>query len=297
VESRPLRYFVAVAEELNFARAAERLGIASPPLSRAIRKLEAELGVTLFERTTHSVALTPAGTVLLEQARIALDALQAAGRRAQRAADPEPKLVLAVKADNAAGLLETILVGYAADPASGPVAIRLCGWREHTRLLREGHADAALLYEPFDHTGLDAETVATEPRVVALAAAHPLAQCDRVSLADINLPDLEPGHPGDLDRCLGHVADQYGVRNLPELLTLVEFGDIVTLLPESVAARYPRPGLAYRPVPDAPPATLAIAWPQQSRSMATAALVRAATSLAGRGTPGPQERVLTEPQT
>jgi DNA-binding transcriptional LysR family regulator len=274
-----LRYFVAVAEELNFARAAERLAIASPPLSRAIRKLEAELGVTLFERTTHSVALTPAGTVLLEQARIALDALQAAGRRAQRAADPEPKLVLAVKADNAAGLLDKILAGYAADPASKPVAIRLCGWQEHTRLLREGHADAALLYEPFDHTGLDAETVATELRVVALAAAHPLAQRDRVSLADINLPDLKPGHPGDLDRRLGQLTDRYEVRDLPQLLTLVEFGDIVTLLPESIAARYPRPGLVYRPVPDAPPATLAIAWPQQSRSMATAALVRAASSL------------------
>jgi DNA-binding transcriptional LysR family regulator len=69
VESRPLRYFVAVAEELNFGRAAERLGIASPPLSRAIRKLEAELGVTLLERSTHHVALTSAGAVLLEQAR------------------------------------------------------------------------------------------------------------------------------------------------------------------------------------------------------------------------------------
>jgi len=88
VESRSLRYFVAVAEELSFARAAERLGIASPPLSRAIRKLEAELGVTLLERSTRSVALTPAGTVLLEQARVALDALEAAARRAQRAADP-----------------------------------------------------------------------------------------------------------------------------------------------------------------------------------------------------------------
>jgi DNA-binding transcriptional LysR family regulator len=86
VESRPLRYFVAVAEELNFARAAERLGIASPPLSRAIRKLEAELGVTLLERSTHHVALTTAGAVLLEQARMALDAVDAAGRRAQRAA-------------------------------------------------------------------------------------------------------------------------------------------------------------------------------------------------------------------
>jgi Bacterial regulatory helix-turn-helix protein, lysR family len=88
VESRPLRYFVAVAEELNFTRAAERLGISSPPLSRAIRRLEAELGVTLFERTTHSVGLTPAGTVLLEEARIALDALQAAERRTRRRRAP-----------------------------------------------------------------------------------------------------------------------------------------------------------------------------------------------------------------
>ena len=96
MESRSLRYFVAVAEELNFARAAERLGIASPPLSCAISKLEAELGVTLLERSTRRVVLTPAGTLLLEQARVGLDALEAAGRRAQRAADPDPKLVLAV---------------------------------------------------------------------------------------------------------------------------------------------------------------------------------------------------------
>ena len=127
MESRPLRYFVAVAEELNFARAAERLGIASPPLSRAIRKLESELGITLLERSTHHVALTQAGTVLLDQARMALDALDASGRRAQRAASTEPKLVLAVDADTGAELLDPILSRYAADPAAEPVAIRLCG--------------------------------------------------------------------------------------------------------------------------------------------------------------------------
>ncbi|GAA3143088.1 hypothetical protein GCM10017687_69880 [Streptomyces echinatus] len=112
MESRPLRYFVAVAEELNFTRAAERLGISPPPLSRAIRQLEAEMGVALLERTTHNVALTPAGAVLLTEARIALDALQAAERRAQRAAAPEPKLILAVKADGDAGLLEPVLTCF-----------------------------------------------------------------------------------------------------------------------------------------------------------------------------------------
>ncbi|MBK3647670.1 LysR family transcriptional regulator, partial [Streptomyces sp. MBT33] len=167
MESRPLRYFVAVAEELNFARAAERLGISAPPLSRAIRRLEQDLGIVLFERTTHSVALTPAGEVLLTEARIALDALRAAGRRAQRAAAKDPKLILAIKADGDAGLLDTILSRYAREPAARPVTIRLTGWNGQAELLRSGEADAALIHEPFDRTGLDTETVAVEPRLAA----------------------------------------------------------------------------------------------------------------------------------
>ncbi|MFD3925322.1 LysR family transcriptional regulator [Streptomyces sp. NPDC058614] len=272
MESRPLRYFVAVAEELNFARAAERLGISPPPLSRAIRRLETELGVTLFERTTHSVALTPAGTTLLAEARFALDALQAAGRRAQRAAAPEPKLVLAIKADGDAGLLEGILARYASESAAVPVAVRLCAWHEQPQLLRRGEADVALLHEPFDHTGLDTETLAAEPRVVALAATHPLATRERLALADLGL------RPGDLHRFLEEIRSEG--RDLAQLLTLVGLGGLTPLLPASVAARYPRPGVVYRQVPDCPPAILAIAWPQQSRSTATAALVRAAASVA-----------------
>ncbi|TGB14543.1 LysR family transcriptional regulator [Streptomyces sp. MZ04] len=276
MESRPLSYFVAVAEELNFARAAERLGISPPPLSRAIRRLETDLGVTLFERTTHSVTLTPAGTVLLTEARIALDALRAAGRRAQRAASPEPKLVLAVKADGDAGLLEPILTRHASsDPAAAPVAVRLCAWHEQPRLLRQGEADAALVHEPFDRTGLDSEALVAEPRVVALAATHPLAGKDHVALADLGL------RPGDVHRFIDETRGRG--HDLAQLLTLVGLGDVTPLFPVSVADRYPRPGVVYRPVTDAPPAVLAIAWPQQSRSTDVAALVRAAMSVAEAG--------------
>ncbi|MGW4548959.1 LysR family transcriptional regulator [Streptomyces violaceorubidus] len=271
MESRALRYFVAVAEELNFARAAERLGISPPPLSRAIRRLETELGVTLFERTTHRVTLTPAGDVLLVEARVALDALEAAGRRARRAAEG-PKLVLAVKADGDAGLLEPILARYASEPGSVPVAVRLCGWQEQPRLLRAGEADVALVHAPFDGTGLDTETLAAEARVAALAADHPLAARDRLELADLGLDT------GSVER---HVDEaRRGHDDLAQVLTAVSLGKVVTLLPASVTARYPRPGVAYRPVVDAPPVVLSLAWPGQSRSTATAALVRAATAVA-----------------
>lgn len=243
MESRPLRYFVAVAEELNFARAAERLGISPPPLSRAIRQLETELGVTLFERTTHSVALTPAGTTLLAEARFALDALQAAGRRAQRAAAPEPKLVLAVKADGDAGLLEGILARYASEPTAVPVAVRLCAWHQQPQLLRRGEADAALVHEPFDHTGLDTETLAAEPRVVALAVTHPLATRERLTLADLGL------RPGDLHRFLEEIRSEG--RDLAQLLTLVGLGGL------ALAARLRRrplsaPGRRLSPGPRLP---------------------------------------------
>src|SRR3954451_18708853 len=94
LEVRQLRYFVAVAEELHFGRAAERLGMAQPPLSRAIREMERQLGVRLLERTTRQVALTPAGEVMLRDARTALDAVAAAARRARHAGLSAPALRL-----------------------------------------------------------------------------------------------------------------------------------------------------------------------------------------------------------
>src|SRR4051812_19139137 len=127
LEVRQLRYFVAVAEELHFGRAAERLAMAQPPLSRAIRDLERQLGVRLFERTTRQVSLTPAGEVLLRDARTALDAVNAAGRRAQHAGRVTPALRLALKADYDAGLLPEILSVYQSEAAALPVEVRLGG--------------------------------------------------------------------------------------------------------------------------------------------------------------------------
>jgi DNA-binding transcriptional LysR family regulator len=97
VELREFRYFIAVAEELNFTRAAARLGLAQPPLSAAIGKLERKLGVRLLERTSRRVALTPAGAVLLEQGRIAVEAAGAAMDRTRRAGTQPGRLTVAIK--------------------------------------------------------------------------------------------------------------------------------------------------------------------------------------------------------
>lgn len=269
-----MRYFVAVAEERNFTRAAGRLGIAGPALSRAIRNLETELGVRLFERSTRVVELTEPGTVLLAHARPALEALDAAVRRAVRASAPNRSVLLAVKADADGGLLEDILAATAAEPDAEPVAVRLCGWREHTRLLRTGEADAALMFEPYDPDGIDADVVAVEPRVAALPADHPLAGASRVRLADLGIGPEEVGERAERD-----IGEQ-DVHDLAQLLALIGLGATMTLLPRSVAARYPRQAVAYVPIEDCPPARLVIAWPERSRSRGVAALVRAAAAVA-----------------
>ncbi len=116
LEVRELVYFTAVAEELHFGRAAARLGMAQPPLSRAIQQLERRLGVTLLERSSRRVALTEAGAVLLRESRRVLDAASAAARRTRRAGRAEPQLVLAVKPGGDGGLLPAILDAYQAEP-------------------------------------------------------------------------------------------------------------------------------------------------------------------------------------
>ncbi|GIF03948.1 LysR family transcriptional regulator [Actinoplanes siamensis] len=280
METRELRYFVAVAEELNVGRAAQRLGIAQPPLSRAISQLERRLGVDLLERHSRGVTLTEAGAVLLREARAALDAVEAAERRTRRAASGQAGLVLVAKAGASAELLAKLLDAYAGEPDAVGVEVLLCGIAEQERLLRDGRADVALLHHPFDSTaGFDTEELGTESQVVILPAGHPLATRPHVRMADItDLPGLPmPRWP----RPDGTYPEGPGpeVRDSTQLLQLISLGRACTILPESVRVQLRGDDLVAVPVLDAPLVTTLIAWPPHSRSRALAALIRTATRL------------------
>jgi len=293
LEVRQLRYFVAVAEELHFGRAAARLGMAQPPLSRAIRDLERQLGVALLKRTTRQVRLTAAGEVLLRDARTALEAVTAATRRTREAGRPSPRLRVALKADVDGGLLPQILDAYCADHAALPPELVLGGFGEQPQALREGRADVGLVLCPFDDHSLDTEPLLTEPVLVALAAADPLAARTQLCLADLADRRLPGGSPASHGRPAGPRRAGPAPSNLAEIFSLVETGSAVFFTPASVARRYPRSGIAYRPVSDLPDSTLALAWHRDARSPAVAAFVRAACTVAAAAqaaVPGVAER-------
>jgi DNA-binding transcriptional LysR family regulator len=285
LEVRQLRYFVAVAEELHFGRAADRLGMAQPPLSRAIRELERQLGVQLLERTTRQVTLTPAGEVLLRDARIALDAVTAASHRVRNAGQSEPALRLALKADYDAGLLPRMLATYQREPAALPVELLMGGRGEQERALRDGRADVAILPMPYDERGLDVEPLLTEPRLLAVAATDPLATRPHLRLADLAGRLLPDGTAADGAACEPGAAPPRRGLDLAQIFNLIELGTIVWFSPASLTERHARPGIAYRAVADLPPSTLTVAWPRDSHSPAVAAFVRAATAVAAAGYP------------
>ncbi|QKW22432.1 LysR family transcriptional regulator [Kitasatospora sp. NA04385] len=284
VETRELAYFVAVAEELHFGRAAERLGMAQPPLSRAIQQLERRLRVRLLERNRRGVRLTGAGEVLLREGRAALDAAAAAVRRTRRAggADgpggPGGRLVLAVKAAASHELLRKLLDAHAAEPGGAEVEVLLCGMCEQEELLRDGRADAALMHTPWNSlAGFDSEPLVTEGQVALLPAGHPLAARASLSLADIgDVPDLPlarwPSH--------GVYAPGPGpeIRDQTQLAQLIALGRTVAVVPDS-ARSWLWAEHAAVPLTDAPLVVTHLAWPAHSRSLALAGLVRTATRL------------------
>lgn len=274
-----MRYFVAVAEELHFGRAAQRLMIAQPPLSRAIQQLERRLGVVLLHRTARAVSLTAAGTVLLREARLALDAVEAAEVRTRRAASDRPALVLAAKAGASSELLTSLLDAYAAMPGAAAIEVTLVGPGQPEALLRTGRADVALLHRPYDETaGFDTEDLHTEEQVLILPAGHRFARQPHISMADVDsLKELPLPRWPEPD---GSYQDGPGpqVRDHTQLLQLIALGRACAVAPESIRAQL-HDGHAAVPVSDAPPVTTVVAWPPHSTSRALAGFIRAATQL------------------
>lgn len=283
METRELRYFVAVAEESHYGRAARRLGIAQPALSRAVQKIERRLGTPLFVRSGRTVSLTEAGTVLLHEGRNALDAVDAADRRTRRAGQAHaeagrPGIVLVTKAGVSVELLSKLLDAYAAEPHTATVEVVLarCGVGEPEQMLRDGRADVSLLHAPcYSPVGLDHEDIATEGQIAVLPAGHPLTT--RTSLTTADLPDLpQPRWP----RADSTYPDGPGptIRDGAQLFQLIALGRTFAILPESSRPSLTS-GVVAVPLTDAPPLTTHIAWPSHSRSMAVATLAQVATRL------------------
>jgi DNA-binding transcriptional LysR family regulator len=284
-EIRELRYFRAVAEDLNITRAAERLGIAQPPLSRAMRQLEHRLGVDLFDRSGHRLELTEAGETLLKESGPVLDALDSAVRRTQRAGQSSRGLVVTAKPGVATEVLHRIVTELQGELLG--VQVVVSGFGEQADMVRDGRADVALVSRPFDDHGLETELLYTEPRVAALPARHELAAREVLAaddLAGIPAPRWSRANVAERNYWSARPDDSVDgpiVQDSSQLLEVVAFGQAVALVPQSMAERNIRPDVVYRPVTDVEPYQMLVVWPAGSRSADLAKFVEVAVRRSG----------------
>ncbi|MFH9042940.1 LysR family transcriptional regulator [Streptomyces sp. NPDC017966] len=186
VHLRDLRYFLVVAEELHFTRAAERLYVSQPALSKQIRALERRLGTELFRRDRQGVALTTAGTALLPHARRLLAAWEEGAAAVERAARRSTLVVGMSTSLGRGGLLPAIRSRFTAAHPDTEVRLRQVSWEDPTAGLADGGADVAFVWLPMPDAGRYEWTVVVEePRLVALPEAHPLTVRADLTLADL----------------------------------------------------------------------------------------------------------------
>jgi DNA-binding transcriptional LysR family regulator len=289
VELRHLRYFVAVAEELHFRRAAERLYVAQPAVSEQVRKLEQELGVRLFDRNQRSVSLTVAGAALLEEARHVLRHAEAAQQAARTAGDHATmSLTIGYVADSlptglprALGHLNSAAPNLRVDLTTGP-ALRL------VEDVRAHRLDAAIVALPVPAVGLRTMLVDQQRAVAVLASSHPSAgepSTDLERLAPerlVMLPrDANPAfHDAVVARChragLSPTFVTVSQAHVEHVLLAVAAGQGIAVVAESVSERSTMQGVRYVPLDDAEPAVrTAVLTRLDTDSIATAAFVRA----------------------
>jgi len=296
MELRHLRYFVAVAEELNFGRAAERLRIAQPPLSRQVRDLEREIGVALFERVPRGVELTPAGRAFLPEARLTLAQAERSQRTAQRAAQGETGRLRVgfVDAATHSGILPDVLSFFRAHlPSVGLSLFELDPLRQ-AEAFQEGRIDIGILHSP----PLDAvrwlrvEAIYAEPVILALPKTHPLAGRSRLALASladesfVAFPRVVAPEMYD-DIIVSCRRAGFSPRIVQEaagwhtLASLVSAGVGIGVVPRSIS-EFQQSGVVYRSVRALDvEMSLAAVWKRSERSPVRERFVAALKSVAG----------------
>ena len=303
VELRHLRYFVAVAEELSFTRAAARLRTAQPSLSQQIRQLEKSVGVKLLDRSRHHVSLTDAGRIFLRQAKDILGRVEHARRLAKQAADghagdlsvgtfpsADVRILPALRPLIAQHFPELRLIlhsKYAVDPLEG---------------LQSGSLDVAFMRGPVDAEGFEALELLREHIVVVLPSHHALARRKKIplqSLDDLPCITLQRSLSPPLYDAVATLYREARIRmhavssadNVLGHLQLVQEGVGFALLPDSISALLP-PGVTFRPLDSNPVPTVSVVvtWKRGNSSR----LVREFVELARRSSsPGKDAARLT----
>jgi DNA-binding transcriptional LysR family regulator len=281
-------YFVVVAEELHFGRAAARLHIAQPSLSQQIRRLEQQLGVTLLDRTSRRVALTPAGRVLLTEGGRLLAEAQRVVRITQAAGSEQ--LTIGFYGSAAGTLLPHVLRAFSANHPGVRISVRelLLGRLDD---IVGGKVDVAFTRLGSGQAELEVDVIAREPRLVALPSEHPLAARGSLTFSDLReesfITNPVVPKPGSPERWLaeqrrhglpGRIAAE--AASVQEILTLVATGCGISLVPASVARHYPRADVVYVEVTDAEPALVSLAWHSRHVRPTVEAFIRTAREVA-----------------
>lgn len=257
-ELRHLRYFIAVAEELHFGRAAQRLNIAQPGLSQQIQSLETDLGVSLLARTNRHVQLTPAGLAFLDEARRVLAQVDRAVNLVKRAASGQiGRLSIGATESATWVLLPELIRQFRSRFPSVDLAIREMPSPSQLAALRAGDIDVGFVRPPIDTEGLVTRTVLKERLGLLLPEAHPLAKRSRLPLTALAGQPLiiHPARPSGWSDFMISVCREAGIepqvsQDALETGTAVSFvaaGLGLTIVPESLKVLV-RPGVVYRPV-------------------------------------------------
>jgi DNA-binding transcriptional LysR family regulator len=277
LDMRKLRYFLAVAEELNFGRAAERLHIAQPVLSRQIRTFESELGVQLFARDSRGTRLTAAGAQLLEDGKFLLAESKALRQRLFQVAEPMVNVTIGVMP----GLLATAAVTAfeATDPCRRAVVVQV-GWADQVEVVRRGEVDVVYAREPIDHHGLGSAPLLEEPRDALVPSSDPLAAKGSVLLADLASKRLLQD-PATVPEWYAVATPEHRragqtAHTVEEKLERVAAREGFVILPRSTTAFYRRPDVRVVAIEDIGPSRVTLIWDAATDNSARDAFVSAA---------------------